>query len=178
MTFDPETRRRRSIRLKEYDYSQAGAYFVTICTHGHVCLLGEIVEGEMILNGAGVIVLEVWGQLPRHYAHVVLDSFVIMPNHVHGVVVLGDNSAIRAGLKPAPTVRRVHGLQEIVRAFKTFSSRRINEFQGTRGVPVWQRNYYEHIIRSYKTLNAMREYIEKNPSQWQKDRDNPAVPRL
>jgi len=100
-----------------------------------------------------------------------------MPNHMHGILVLNVNSVMRAGLKPAPTANSDHGVPEIVRAFKTFSSRRINEFQGTRAGPVWQRNYYEHIIRNEKTLNAIREYIQRNPSQWNKDPDNPAVIR-
>jgi putative transposase len=140
-------------------------------------MLGEIVDGEMMLNGAGLVAREVWERLPDHYPHVLLDAFVIMPNHMHGILVLNVNSIMRAGLKPAPTANSDHGVPEIVRAFKTFSSRRINEFQGTRARPVWQRNYYEHIIRNEKTLNAIREYIQRNPSQWNKDPDNPAVIR-
>ncbi len=173
MTCNPEKRRRRSIRLSGYNYSSAGAYFVTLCTHGRRCLLSEIVKGEMKLNDAGLTVLEVWGQLPDHYPHVLLDWFVIMPNHVHGIIVLNDDYGKRAGLNPAPTGNKVHGLPEIVRAFKTFSSRRINRLQGTRGEPVWQRNYYEHVIRSDKGLNAVRQYIEANPSQWENDPENP-----
>jgi putative transposase len=175
MVFDPETYHRRSIRLRGYDYSQDGVYFLTICTHRRACLLGEIVEGEMVLNEAGLIVAAAWEQLPCHYPHAFLDSSVIMPNHVHSILALNRDSTKRAGLKPAPTLDRGHGLPEIVRGFKTFSSRRINEFQRTRGKPVWQRNYYEHIIRDRKSLNAIREYIESNPSQWGQDPENPAV---
>jgi len=168
MPFDPDTCCRRSIRLKGYDYSQPGSYFVTVCTHARECLLGEIFDGEMTPNEAGRIVRTVWEELPDHYACVVLDGFVIMPNHVHGIVAITDDvdaradgqvvpGADRAGLKPAPTIgahapthadngadswrtglkpapagNKRHGLPEIVRAFKTFTSRRINESRGTR----------------------------------------------
>ena len=113
-----------------------------------------------------------WFDLPNHYAHVRLDAFVIMPNHVHGVIVLTE---VGAGLKPAPTVvAKRHGLPEIVRGFKTFSSRRINELRGTPGTPVWQRNYYEHVIRGEDELNRVREYIDSNPTGWLEDRYHPA----
>lgn len=169
MTYDPNVHRRRSIRVKGYDYSQAGMYFLTICTHERACLFGEVTGGIMHPNDAGCIVQATWNALPEHYAHVMLDVFVIMPNHVHGIVVL--NSAERAGLKPAPTTR--HGLSEIVRAFKTFSSRCINNCQGTRGSRIWQRNYWEHIIRNDTELLSIREYIQSNPVQWELDKLHP-----
>jgi REP element-mobilizing transposase RayT len=90
MTYDPRKHHRRSIRLKGYDYSLAGAYFVTVCVHRGRCLLGEIRDGEMHLNGLGEIAAAAWDDLPNHYPHVVLGAFVVMPNHVHGVVVLDD----------------------------------------------------------------------------------------
>ena len=164
-------RRRKSIRLKGWDYSAPGAYFVTICTHKRQPLFGQVVDGEMVLNQYGEIVREAWFDLPNHYAHVELDAFVVMPNHIHAIIILdADAIGVGAGLKPAPTR---HPLSEIVRALKTFSARRINTLRGTPGVPVWQRNYYEHIIRNERALNAIRRYIAENPLRWYLDRYNP-----
>jgi len=102
-----------------------------------------------------------------------LDGFVVMPNHVHGIIVLTDDSAVGAGLKPAPT--KMHALPEIVRAFKTFSARAINACQGLRGASVWQRNYYEHVVRDESDLSRIRKYIEENPARWAEDGNNPVV---
>jgi REP element-mobilizing transposase RayT len=128
-----------------------------------------VVDGTMRLNDTGRIAATAWNDLPAHYNNVELDCFIVMPNHIHGILMLHD---VGAGLKPAPTR---HGLPEIVRAFKTFSSRQINEPRKTVGVPLWQRNYYEHVIRSEESLNRIRRYILDNPAQWQFDRENPAV---
>jgi len=209
MKFDPLRHHRHSIRLKGYDYARAGAYFVTMCAWHREMIFGEVVEGEMRLSEAGQSVCDVWEGLPTHYAHVELDAFVVMPNHVHGIIVLVDDEVgadvrtgrIGAGLRPAPTptapttttptttaptttapttttpTSRRHGLPEIVRALKSFSARGINEFRATPGVPVWQRNYYEHIIRNERALNAIRQYIANNPLKWSLDRDNPTQRR-
>jgi putative transposase len=139
---------RRSIRLPYYDYSLSGAYFITICTHKHVCVLGEIVSEHVRLDLPGEIVLDCWNNLPGHYPTITLDSIIIMPNHVHGIIWLTGNGA-RADLKSAPTGCT---LSEVVRSFKSFSTRRINEFHFTPGSPLWQRNYYEHIIRNERQL--------------------------
>jgi len=160
--------RRRSIRLKDYDYSSAGAYFVTICTWRKQCLFGEILEEKMHLNRLGDLTKSVWQDLPNHYDHVALDEYVVMPNHFHGIVRI-----TRAGLKPAPTVTRGHGLPEIIRGFKTFSSRGINIIRQTPGIPVWQRNYYERVIRDEEELHRAREYIFNNPLKWDPGEDNP-----
>lgn len=180
MNYDPERHHRRSIRLKEYDYAQAGGYFITLCTHDRVCLFGEVANGEMRLNGLGQIVQTAWNDLPEHYAAVQLDAFVVMPNHLHGILfILDDPSGIGAGvagagLKPAPAGnRRRHGLPEMVRAFKTFSARRINAIRRTPGTPVWQRNYYEHVIRNEESLQRIRQYVLDNPARWEYDRENP-----
>jgi len=112
--------------------------------------------------------------LPHHYPHVALDAFVIMPNHIHGIIVLADPTVVGAGFKPAPTmVNKRHRLTEIIRAFKTFSSRRINESHGTPGRPVWQRSYYEHVIRNENDLDEVRKYIVNNPLKWDLDKENP-----
>ena len=214
--YDPNVHDRRSIRLKGYDYAQPGAYFVTICTREHVPLFGEIAEGEMRLNRYGQIVKACWRDLPGHYAHVSLDAFVVMPNHVHGIIVLTDEDegivvgagvdvgaavgaglgadadagagmGVGAGLRPAPTATpasaesehanprhaRRHGLPEIVRAFKSFSARRINAVRDAQSSRVWQRNYYDHVIRNDRELWAIQEYIANNPAQWAVDRENP-----
>jgi REP element-mobilizing transposase RayT len=170
--------RRRSLRLKGYDYSQAGAYFVTICAHDKACLFGEVIGNEMKMNELGLKVQTVWDELPVHYPHVAMDAFVVMPNHVHGVVVLRADE-VGAGLKPARTEparteSTRHGLQEIVRAFKTFSARRINEFRETSGAAVWQRNYYEHVIRDDADYNRIAEYVANNPQRWAEDTLHPA----
>lgn len=170
MKFDPKIHHRHTIRLQGYDYSQAGAYFVTIVVHGRECLFGEIVDGKMVLNEFGKIVQRAWFDLPKHNPHVELGAFCIMPNHVHAVIII---IAVGAGLRPAPT--RPHPLSEIVRAFKSFSARRINELRKLQGVPVWQRNYYEHIIRSEEEHNRIHLYIESNPANWTKDNENPEM---
>ena len=169
---------RRSIRLKTYDYFQAGAYFITICTQDHGCLLGEIKDGQMQINASGVIVEQCWHELPSHYPGLELDIFEVMPNHIHGILVLDDERTgynFRAGLKPAPTgiaFPKPHGLSEIVRGFKTFSARRINRISGSIGVKFWQRGYYERVIRNENELSRIREYIIYNPLSWSLDREN------
>ncbi len=169
VTYDPKQHHRRSIRLWGRDYAEPGAYFVTICVGHHKCLFGRIEGEQMRLNELGRIVEQTWHGLPNHYCHLELDAFVIMPNHIHMVILLTD---VGAGLKPAPTTKR-HGLSEIVRAFKTFSSRRINDQCGTPGISIWQRNYYEHVIRTETTLNHIRRYVADNPLRWAFDPDNP-----
>ena len=173
MTFDPNRRHRRSIRLAGFDYSQPGAYFITVCTHDRRSLFGDVVDWEMSPNEYGRLVAASWDDLPNHYPHVSLDAFVVMPNHVHGVIVLKhhDDVDVGAGFKPARTKR--HGLPEIVRGFKTYSSRRINKIRRTPSVPVWQRSYYEHVIPKEDELNAVRQYILDNPAKWSEDVDNP-----
>ena len=162
---------RRSIRLPGYDYSQPGAYFVTICVHGRRPILGDISGGQLRISRYGEIVQACWDNLPSHYIHVELDAFVVVPNHIHGIIRLTD--AVGAGFKPAPTKR--HALPEIVRAFKTFSARRINAMRAAAGAPVWQRNYYEHVIRNDDELRVIRAYILNNPLGWDRDPENPSL---
>ncbi|MBM3215412.1 transposase [Candidatus Poribacteria bacterium] len=170
--------RRRSMRLPEYDYAQAGAYHVTIVTYRRVCRFGDVADGEMRMNESGRIVDKAWDDLPSHYAHVVLGAFIVMPNHVHGIIVLMDDDrrvAVGAGLRPAPTSPSSltrHGLPEIIRALKSFSARRINAARSTPGAPVWQRGYYERIIRDEDEMNDVRAYIEANPLRWADDPEN------
>lgn len=163
---------RKSMRLKGYDYSKPGYYFVTVCTQNKKCLFGDIRNRQMVLNDAGRMIEKVWNALPEHYPHVELDAFVIMPNHVHGIIILRPDPIVEAGFKPASTKKR-HALPEIVRALKTFSARRINEICNTPGVKLWQRNYYEHIVRNENELNEIRKYIQENPLKWETDKENP-----
>ena len=178
--YDPRKHHRRSIRLRGYDYSQPGAYFVTICTYQKECLLGDVRAGEMALSPCGRIVQRAWDDLPNHYAYVELDAWVIMPNHVHGIMVLGSDAAgacgVQPGLRPAPAAfpsARRHGLSEIMRALKSFSARRINRLRRSPGTPFWQRGFYDHIIRHHREMDAIRQYIANNPLKWEFDRDNP-----
>lgn len=175
-----QSHHRHSIRLKGYDYSQPGAYFSTVVTAARASLFGDIADGNMHVNETGEIVLAVWRDLPNHYPFLQLGTFVVMPNHVHGIVVLTVD--VGAGLRPAPTDRPAptigdrYGLPEIVRAFKSFSARRVNAFLGKAGHSLWQRNYYEHVIRDEREWERLHRYIESNPSQWEQDHENPANP--
>ncbi len=164
-------KKRKPLRLKEYDYSLEGSYFVTICTKDRENLFAQIVGGEMSLNQYGKIVQSCWEELPNHYSTIMLDEFVVMPNHVHGIIIIIDD-VVGAGLRPAPTRDKRYPLSEIIRAFKSFSARRINEKRNTLGISVWQRNYYEHIIRNERSLYKIREYIRTNPEQWIGDKEN------
>ena len=182
--YNPDIHHRRSIRLKGYDYSQAGAYFITVCTHNRECLFGSVGADskpaldsrpapatQMALNEYGEIVQYTWDDLVNHIEGIELDAFVIMPNHFHGIIVIDNRAGLeqRAGLEPAPT------LSEIVRQLKTFSARRINKIRDTQGVLVWQRNYYERVIRDENELNRVREYIANNPANWLTDENNLVV---
>ena len=172
-----------SKQLPRYDYSQPGAYFITIRAADRRCIFGDIVDGEIRLNKNGSIVAEQWAGLPSHYLNTILDEFVIMPNHVHGIICLTNRSptSVGAGFQPAsfshPTKPR-HGLPEIIRGFKTFSALGINRLQGTSGQPVWQRNYYEHVVRGEDDLDRIRRYNVENPLTWADDPENPRIGRL
>jgi len=193
MRFHPERHQRRSIRLKSYDYRQAGAYFVTICTQDRAFLFGQVVHDEMQLNDAGKMVYDVWNDLPAFYPGVQTDAFIVMPNHIHGIIILvGADPRVCPNADPrvcpnadtracpgqpqgiAPTL----GLPDVVHRFKTMTTRRYADgvkrlgWEPFRG-RLWQRNYYEHIIRNEESLNRIREYILTNPMRWALDRENP-----
>jgi len=168
----------------------AGAYFVTICTQERACVLGEIVDGEMRLNDAGSIARRCWEEIPRHFPLVELDAFVVMPNHVHGIIVIhgrGEASAItihvaKTPSKPdaSPLRQRPNGTQPgslnaIVQNCKSISTRRMNAARSTPGTPVWQRNYHEHVVRNEGELVTIREYVLANPARWNEDENNPAL---
>ncbi len=184
------TKHRRSIRLQCYDYAQAGAYFVTVCTQNRECMFGHIVGAapcgrpQMALNDAGRMVQQVWDEIPTNYSGIETDEFVIMPNHIHGIIVIvgagpcacpGDGRPRGA----APTGDRRNAalsLPDVIHRFKTMSTKRYVDGvkqNGWRPFPgkLWQRNYYEHIIRDDNEMNRIREYIANNPAQWEMDRE-------
>jgi putative transposase len=170
------TQGRRSIRLRGYDYTQAGAYFVTVCAYQRQCLFGAAIEGQMALNDMGRTAQACWDEIPAHFPHVELDTFVVMPNHVHGIIVVTDTG--RGTACRAPTAesfgKPVPGsLSSIVRSFKSAVTRWIKQWRATPRQPVWQRNYFEHIVRNESTLDRIRDYIETNPARWALDRENP-----
>jgi REP element-mobilizing transposase RayT/retron-type reverse transcriptase len=161
MTYNPDIHHRRSVRLCCYDYAQAGAYFVTVCTHNRECLFGTVVDEDMVLSAEGKIIQTIWGRLPEYYPGITLDAFVAMPNHIHGIIMLNDYGKA--------------GIGEIVRGFKARCSYAINKARDSQGIPFWQRNYYEHIVRDEYDLARIRKYIETNPANWINDTENPHV---
>jgi putative transposase len=170
MKYNPEIHHRRSIRLRGYDYSQAGAYFVTICTQNRECLFGDMMDGEMLLNDAGNIVHQCWDDIPNHFPHVDLDEFGVMPNHVHGIIMIVDSPSVGAkNFSPLPGTSKTIG--SIVRGFKIGVTKWMRN--NTLIHDVWQRNYWEHIVRDESELNRIREYIRNNPVQWELDRLHP-----
>jgi REP element-mobilizing transposase RayT len=163
MPYNPEHPRRNSLRLKGYDYTQPGAYFVTICTHNRECFLGEIVGGIVHLNQYGKIVAETWQWLEQRYPYIELDAWVVMPNHLHGIIVITDRFA---------DLKR-KSLGRLVGAFKTVSAREINQLRQMSGCPVWQRDFYDRINRNERSLERIRQYIADNPLKWHEDTENP-----
>ena len=191
-------RGRRSIRLRGYDYAQPGAYFITICAQGQESLFGKVVDGEMILSDWGRLVVACWEEIPTHFPNVDRDAFVLMPNHMHGIIIItevGAGSPCPApamGAETAPLQSRVVGagspcptstvttiqkptLGQIVAYFKYQSTKQINQRRGTPSTRIWQRNYFEHIIRTERVLQTIRRYIQNNPARWDLDRYNSAA---
>jgi putative transposase len=163
--FNPDRRRRNSIRLPDWDYASPGAYFVTICVERREIALGEVVEGQMVLSTFGQVAADSWLWLARQYPYVDLDEWVLMPDHFHGIIV------IRApDLTPAPI--KVKPLGRLVGAFKTVSTKEINRLCDTPGAPFWKRAYYDRVIRNAKELDAVRRYIRDNPARWAAGREN------
>jgi putative transposase len=164
---------RKPIRLRNYDYSQSGGYFVTICTYHRECLFGKIADGRMVLNKIGEVVSEEWVKTEIARKNVEIDVFVVMPNHIHGIMVLLENS-VGATRRVVPTIGLASGsIGAIVGQFKSTVTKRINLIREAPALPFWQRNYYEHIIRNEIELSRIGEYIENNPLKWELDRENP-----
>ena len=156
---------RKNPRLKDYDYANAGAYFVTICTHHKQALFGQIKSGVVELNPYGQHAERAWREIPEHFPAFFVVEFVGMPNHVHGVEFMAGGRARHA----SPLRRQAPSLGTVVGAFKSAAARLINQVRATPGAPLWQRNYYEHVIRSEASLAEIREYIANNPLKWTLD---------
>jgi putative transposase len=166
-------RDRKRLRLKDYDYSQPGAYFVTICTKDREHRFGEIVGGQMRQNDLAAVVQSCWDDLPNHYPNVGLDEFVIMPNHVHGIVIIMDDPVGATSRRPPTGAGKPRPyLGNVVAYFKYQSAKRINEISNTPGAHVWQRGYYDHIIRDNRSMERIRDYIRENPQRWSSDKEN------
>ncbi|HUI29162.1 MAG TPA: transposase [Candidatus Acidoferrales bacterium] len=168
--------------MKDYDYSTEGGYFVTMCVQNRECLFGEIVDSEMKTNRFGEIVRECWDDIPKRYQNVAIDEFVVMPDHVHGIIIIEDSGGAihelprleqRKDELPRQTdkmmQRRQMLLPKIIGRFKMNSAKRINEIRNSPGERVWQRDYYEHVIRNEGELIRIREYISNNPARWLQD---------
>jgi REP element-mobilizing transposase RayT len=180
--------------LKSYDYSAAGAYFVTICAHERESLFGEIVDGEMLPGEYGRIVLTEWLKTGEIRQEVLLGEFVVMPNHFHGILKVNDGATCHTGTavyskgmvfveegtaRRAPTVEQfgkpvAGSLSTILRSFKSSVTKCINEIRNSPGVPVWQRNYFEHVIRDEADYNRIAEYVATNPQRWIEDKLHPS----
>ncbi len=186
MPYNPYIHHRRSLRLQGYDYSQAGWYFITICSHNREFLFGDIIDGEMKLNDAGKIADECWIEIPKHFPNAILHDYVVMPNHIHGIVELtgGNNVGAEDLLPPQENIEYVpkqnafqkmipRSIGSIVKGFKIgvtkwFRYERVENFQPQQ--TVWQRNYHEHIIRNEQSYHKISEYIINNPRNWNIDK--------
>ncbi|MFZ1570893.1 MAG: transposase [Thiolinea sp.] len=184
MVFNTTIHHRQSIRLRGHDYTKAGLYFVTICTHNRLPLFGEVIEGKMFPNEAGILVQQCWEAIPEHFPSVILDEFVVMPNHVHGIIVMGDanvgakdflplqpngggNVGANNHLPPQVKPGTARTLGSVVRGFKIGVTKWFRTH--TEVHSVWQRNYYEHIIRNETAYVKIADYIQTNPQRWEAD---------
>lgn len=164
---------RKSIRLKGYDYSQTGTYFVTVCVQGRRCLLSNINDNDILLSSIGKFAYQCLNQIPDRYDSAELDEFIIMPNHVHVIIIINNDDVGVIHELPLRKQRRKMLLPQIIGWFKMNSAKRANAILKKSGQRFWQRNYYEHIVRNERELNQIREYIIYNPMRWQYDRENP-----
>ena len=191
--YDPQKHHRRSIRLRGWDYRNPGWYFVTLVVQNRECLFGRVLNGKMVLNEYGKICNQCWLDIPEHFENVTLDEYQIMPNHMHGIIVIQPNGndvgarhavplphavplqseqPIREFGKPIPK-----SLSTIIGSFRSAVTNRINKYRQTPGAKLWQRNYgechafrhWEHIIRDENELNRIRRYIKNNPLKWTDD---------
>ena len=161
--------------LKNWDYGSDGFYFVTICTKDRIPVFGQIKNNEIILSEIGNIAEKYWLEIPAHFPFVNLDTFVIMPNHIHGIIIINNN--VETGQCPVSTVGKNHTknsntLSSIIGSYKSICTKRINKMQNRINFR-WQSRFYDHIIRNEKSLYNIRNYIINNPASWNKDRENP-----
>lgn len=162
MVIQEASRRRSSLRAEGFDYSTPGYYFVTICVQNKQHRFGKVVDGQMALSDAGLIVKAIWDSIPARFAQTEIDSFVVMPNHIHGIIGIG--------VQPGEISEDRPILGNIVRTFKAASTVKIK--RETQGMFQWQKNYHDRIIRTERELEGIRKYIEANPGMWHLDREN------
>lgn len=171
-----------SARLKHWDYSSSGWYFVTICTYNKICCFGDIVNGKMKLSKIGEIAKKFWLKIPKHFSNVFLDEFIIMPNHIHGIVVIKNDFKCRDVINHVSTKNKnfyqkispmnKKSLGEVIRWFKSITTFNIHKQNINFH---WQSRFYDHIIRNEKSLNEIRQYIKNNPLKWEFDTENPTA---
>ena len=199
MAYNPDIHKRQSIRLKGYDYSQSGLYFITICCYQRECLFGNIINSQMILNNFGQLIKEEWLKSAEIRKEIELDDFVIMPNHFHGIVIINqeinsdfmkndvdfqDNNVGANGSSPLQQIQssppkismKPKSISSLIAGFKSATTKKINVIRNTHQNPVWQRNYYDHIIRNDESLARIREYVQNNPLSWENDQLHPNNP--
>jgi len=167
---------RKSLRLADYDYAQVGAYFVTIVIDQRRCLFGTVADEKLLLNTFGCMAQAAWAELPKHFPQCELDAFVVMPNHIHGIVHIAVGAQHAAPLHDTGSSRprvKAGSLGAIVRSFKSAVTKHYNEKCAAPGSVLWQRNYYEHVIRDEVSLQRIQEYITTNPARWSVDSENP-----
>jgi putative transposase len=180
MKYNPDILHRRSVRLRGYDYSQNGLYFVTICCHERQSLFGAVLDNKMCLNDAGRLAHEEWGKTGAMRENIELHEFVVMPNHIHGIVEIvgahcmrhdsaSDDATVQSGRGASGRVQRAPTVGDVVRGYKSAVTKRINQLRNLSNPPVWQRNYYEHIIRNEEAYLKIAEYIQTNPQRWEDD---------
>ncbi len=178
----PEPHHRRSIRLKAADYSRTGLYSVTICAASKRSMFGKFESGKVVLNALGEIARRCWLEIPRHFPQVDLHEFVVMPNHMHGIVELGGGARYIVPLQEGLGSRRhvedfgkptFGSLPTIIRTYKAAVSREVRAKLGDRFGTVWQRNYYERMLRNGQEFADAARYILENPRNWEIDRENP-----
>jgi putative transposase len=181
------THRRRTIRIRDYDYTQGGAYFITICTRDRECLWGKVINGMIQLNEMGRLVESVWLQTALVRPNIELDAYVVMPNHFHAIFFIHESPGVPGathrvaptknpysapGKTRRPTGPKPRSVGAVMAQFKSLVTKSINDTRQYRGGTVWQRNYYEHVIRDEESLNRIREYIATNAHRWDLDREN------
>ena len=178
--FEGKQHRRRSIRLPAFDYAQPGAYFVTMVTHQRKHLFGRIDGEKVTLSAFGRVVADCWREIPAHFPTVSNEIFVVMPNHFHGIIDIqdemeGDGGDVVVGARHASPVRegiRPNSLGAIIGSFKSAVTRKIHQLPDSEKIIIWQRNYYERIIRDSREYERVADYIHANPANWAADREN------
>jgi putative transposase len=172
-------RERKSNRLRDYDYSKSGYYFITICTKNREEWFGKREGGEMCLNKFGEIATNFWAEVTAHFKHVGIDEFSVMPNHVHGILIIEENMVGNAYMRSHKGNAFMHSLQDktkmllskIIQQYKASVTRKINSLQNEFGFE-WQKSFYDHVIRNEKSLDNLRQYIMDNPLKWELDIEN------